>query len=167
MLGAKDAFTSIARKFFSVQISSEVPQSRKVGKSQCWGVFSMSEIVSSEKGESTVIRDNIAVQAQVTSIDWQQIASSSDFRELIREKRNFILPATIFFLVYYFGFLVFVGYFPTIAEMNVIGNINIAYLSAISEFVMTWVLVFLYVRRAGLFDRLAQAIFNKVKGVSA
>ena len=146
-----------------MQISSEVPQSRKVGKSQCWGVFSMSENVSSGNGESTVV----AVQSQVTSLDWQEIASSRDFRELIREKRNFILPATIFFLVYYFGFLVFVGYFPTIAEMNVIGNINIAYLSALSEFVMAWVLVYLYVRRAGLFDRLAQAIFNKVKGVSA
>src|SRR5215813_6686168 len=112
----------------------------------------MSEIVSSGKSESA------AVQAQTASIDWQKIASSSDFRELIREKRNFILPATIFFLAYYFGFLVFVGYFPTIAETNVIGNINIAYLSAISEFVMAWVLVYLYVRRAGLFDRLALAI---------
>ena len=126
----------------------------------------MSEIVSSGKGESTVSRDKTAVQAQVTSIDWQKIASSSDFRELIREKRNFILPATIFFLVYYFGFLVFVGYFPTVAETNVIGNINIAYLSAISEFVMAWVLVYLYVRRAGLFDKLANAILNKVKGAS-
>src|SRR5438045_7512236 len=106
----------------------------------------MSEIVSSGKGESTVSRDKTAVQAQVTSIDWQKIASSRDFSELIREKRNFILPATIFFLVYYFGFLVFIGYFPTIAETNVIGNINIAYLSALSEFVMAWVLVYLYVK---------------------
>jgi uncharacterized membrane protein (DUF485 family) len=120
----------------------------------------MSEIVSSAKSKSDVRHD------QKTSIDWQKIASSSDFRELIREKRNFILPATIFFLVYYFGFLVFVGYFPEVAETNVIGNINIAYLSAISEFVMAWALVFLYVWRAGLFDKLANAILNKVKGTS-
>ena len=123
----------------------------------------MSEFISSGRSESTV---ETAVQAQTTSIDWQKIASSSDFRELIREKRNFILPATIFFLVYYFGFLVFVGYFPTIAETNVIGNINIAYLSAISEFIMAWLLVFLYVRRAGLFDKLTAAILSKVKGAS-
>jgi uncharacterized membrane protein (DUF485 family) len=126
----------------------------------------MSETISSGKGKSTVSRDKTAVPAQMTSIDWEKIASSSDFRELIREKRNFILPATIFFLVYYFGFLVFIGYFPEVAEMNVIGNINIAYLSAISEFVMAWALVYLYVRRAGLFDKLANAILNKVKGAS-
>ena len=124
----------------------------------------MSDISSSGRGQTAVSGNEAATQP--TSIDWQKIASSSDFRELIREKRNFILPATIFFLVYYFGFLVFVGYFPTVAETNVIGNINIAYLSAISEFVMAWVLVYLYVRRAGLFDKLANAILNKVKGAS-
>ena len=120
----------------------------------------MSEIASSATDKSA------AHDEQATPIDWQQIASDSDFRELIREKRNFIVPATLFFLVYYFGFLVFVGYFPKAAETNVIGHINFAYLLALSEFVMAWVLVFLYVRRAGLFDRLANAILHKVKGAS-
>jgi uncharacterized membrane protein (DUF485 family) len=126
----------------------------------------MSEIGTSEKGKSVVRDEKTAVQARETSIDWQEIASSSDFRELIREKRNFILPATLFFLIYYFGFLVFVGYFPTLAETNVIGNINIAYLAALSEFVMAWLLVFLYVRRAGLFDKLTHTILQRVKGAS-
>jgi uncharacterized membrane protein (DUF485 family) len=126
----------------------------------------MSEIGTSGKGQSAVRDEKTAVQAQETSIDWQEIASSSDFRELIREKRNFIFPATLFFLIYYFGFLIFVGYFPTLAETNVIGNINIAYLSAISEFVMAWLIVFLYVMRAGHFDRLTHAILKRVKGAS-
>ena len=47
--------------------------------------------------------------------------------------------------------------------MNVIGNINLAYLIALSEFVMAWIIVYLYVRRAGLFDKLANAILTKVK----
>jgi len=106
----------------------------------------------------------VARPGQETSIDWEGIASEEDFRELIRVKRNFIVPATIFFLVYYFGFLVFVGYFPKLAETNVIGKINIAYLIALSEFVMTWILVFLYVKRAGFFDRLANAILERTRG---
>jgi uncharacterized membrane protein (DUF485 family) len=126
----------------------------------------MSEIGTSGKGKSAVRDAKTAEQAQTTSIDWQEIASSSDFRELIREKRNFILPATVFFLFYYFGFLIFVGYFPTVAETNVIGSINVAYLAALSEFVMAWALVFLYVRRAGFFDKLTHAILKRVKGAS-
>jgi len=124
----------------------------------------MSDIASSTKDERTIRRKTAAVQTQTASVDWEKIANDSDFRELIREKRNFILPATLFFLAYYFGFLIFVGYFPTVAETNVIGNINIAYLFALSEFVMAWVVVYLYVRRAGLFDTLVDVILKKVKG---
>jgi len=124
----------------------------------------MSDIISSGKSGRATHREKAAVQEN--PIDWQKIASDSDFRELIREKRNFILPATIFFLVYYFGFLIFVGYFPTLAETNVIGNINIAYLLALSEFAMAWILVFLYVKRAGLFDTLVDIILKKVKGTN-
>ena len=80
--------------------------------------------------------------------------------------KSMLVDFYLFFLVYYFGFLVVVGYFPTIAETNVIGKINIAYLLALSEFVMAWVLVFLYVRRAGLFDKLTDAILKRVKGAS-
>lgn len=130
----------------------------------------MSDIASSGKSGRAARRAKAAAQkqaqaqAEATPINWQQIESSGDFRELVREKRNFIIPATIFFLVYYFGFLIFVGYFPDVAETNVIGNINLAYLLALSEFAMAWVLVYLYVRRAGLFDQLANAILKKVKG---
>src|SRR5579859_2484838 len=126
----------------------------------------MSDITSSGKGGRATRRAKAAAQkqAQATAIDWQEIEGSSDFRELVREKRNFIIPATIFFLVYYFGFLIFVGYFPDAAKTNVIGNINVAYLLALSAFVMVWVIVYLYVRRAGLFDKLANTILNKVKG---
>ena len=127
----------------------------------------MSDLVSSEMGERTVRREKTATHTRAVYIDWHRIANDSDYRELTRQKRNFIVPATLFFLAYYFGFLVFIGYFPQVAETNVIGNINIAYLVALSEFVMTWMLVFLYVRRAGLFDRLANTILNKVKEASS
>ena len=105
------------------------------------------------------------VQASSASdVNWDAIENAPDFRELVREKRNFIIPATIIFLVYYFGFLVIVGYFPAVVDVNVIGNINLAYLFALSQFVMAWIIVYLYVRRAGTFDKLANAIMSRVKG---
>jgi uncharacterized membrane protein (DUF485 family) len=42
---------------------------------------------------------------------------------------------------------------------KVIGNINLAYLFALSEFVMAWILAAIYIRRANrVFDPLAAAV---------
>lgn len=95
---------------------------------------------------------------------WQTIERDPDFQELVRRKRSFIIPATIFFLVYYFSLPILVGYFPDLMDTKVIGNINLAYLFALSQFVMTWVIMGLYVRRARVFDGLANRILAKVKG---
>jgi len=115
-------------------------------------------------GSGSASNERASQASSASDVNWDAIENAPDFRELVREKRNFIIPATIFFLVYYFGFLVVVGYFPAVVDVNVIGNINLAYLLALSEFVMAWVIVYLYVRRAGTFDRLASAIASRVKG---
>ncbi len=123
----------------------------------------MSETASSGGSGLAIPRPAVTPQTQASDVDWQTIEDGSDFRELVREKRNFVIPATVFFLIYYFGFLVLVGYFPSVVEVNVIGSINLAYLLALSEFVMAWIIVYLYVRRAELIDKLANAILTKVK----
>jgi uncharacterized membrane protein (DUF485 family) len=51
-----------------------------------------------------------------------------------------------------------------VVNVNVIGNINIAYLFALSQFIMAWIVMALYVRRAGTFDQLAHNILTRVKG---
>ncbi|GAC1472209.1 MAG: DUF485 domain-containing protein [Ktedonobacteraceae bacterium] len=124
----------------------------------------MSEVVSTGDGAQAIRQANAMSPGQSADVNWTAIEGDRDFQELVREKRNFIIPATIFFLVYYFGFLIIVGYFPALVDVNVIGNINLAYLFALSQFIMAWVIVYLYVRRAGVFDRLANAIVVKVKG---
>ena len=98
--------------------------------------------------------------------EWQAIEADDEFQKLIAIKKRFIIPATIFFLVYYFALPVLVGYWPQLMEANVIGNINLAYLFALSQFVMAWTLSYLYVREAGVFDRMAARIVRRVKGVS-
>ena len=98
--------------------------------------------------------------------EWQAIEADDEFQKLIAIKKRFIIPATIFFIVYYFALPVLVGYWPQLMEANVIGNINLAYLFALSQFVMAWTLSYLYVREAGVFDRIAARIVRRVKGVS-
>ena len=48
----------------------------------------------------------------LTAAEWQAIESDPDFRPLVAAKRKFIVPATVFFIVYYFALPVLVGYFP-------------------------------------------------------
>lgn len=85
--------------------------------------------------------------------EWVRVERTSAFRELTQKRRAFILPATIFFLVFYFG-LPFLTAFTTVLDVNVIGAINLAYVYAFAQFVMTWVLMHLYVSRANRWDNL-------------
>lgn len=94
-------------------------------------------------------------------IDWQAIASDTDFKKLLVSKIRFILPATIFFMVYYFSFLVMVSWFPDLMATEVIGHINIAYLFALSQFFMVWILAFLYVAAAAGWDRQVASLLAK------
>jgi uncharacterized membrane protein (DUF485 family) len=95
---------------------------------------------------------------------WKALESDPDLQHLLAEKRRFIVPATIFFIVYYFALPVLVGYFPRLMSTKVVGNINLAYLFAVSEFVMTAVVIYLYVKRANHFDELADQLRAKVTG---
>lgn len=90
--------------------------------------------------------------------EWARMEADPGFRALVAAKRRFIVPATLFFIVYYFALPLLVGYFPEMMGRDVIGNINIAYLFALSQFFMAWVLMWMYVRRARDFDEQAAAI---------
>lgn len=76
-------------------------------------------------------------------------------------KRIFIIPAFIFFVVYYFALPVLVGYAPQFMSIKVIGNVNLAYLFALSQFFVAWLIAGLYVRAANDFDRLSKDIVEK------
>ena len=73
-----------------------------------------------EGGEMTTAQANGGAQAgeeaagsaRRTDIDWVAAERSPEFRELIAKKRAFVLPATVFFLAWYFGFIVLAGYAP-------------------------------------------------------
>ena len=95
-------------------------------------------------------------------VNWAEIAETSEFKDLVREKLRFIIPATAFFLVYYFILPISVGYFPEFMRKEVIGSINIAYLFAFSQFFMAWILAAMYVRVARGWDVRAAAIVSRV-----
>ncbi|MEA2376467.1 MAG: hypothetical protein QOD13_374 [Thermoleophilaceae bacterium] len=91
-------------------------------------------------------------------IDWTAAERSPEFRELVRRKRAFVVPATIFFLVWYFGFVILAGYAPDFMGREFLTDgLTVGYVLALSQFVMTWVLGAWYIRKADReFDPLAE-----------
>ena len=91
-------------------------------------------------------------------IQWERLAASERFRALLKAKRRFIVPATIFFIVYYFALPVLIGYARPFMEKTVFGPVNLAYLFALSQFFVAWIIAALYVRAAARFDRMAAGV---------
>jgi uncharacterized membrane protein (DUF485 family) len=85
--------------------------------------------------------------------EWVRVERTQAFKELVRRKRAFIIPATIFFLVFYFG-LPFLAGFTTLLNVKVVGSLTLAYLYAFAQFAMTWILMHLYFSRANRWDDL-------------
>src|SRR5262249_10350239 len=94
--------------------------------------------------------------------DWDRVAAMQEFRALLAAKARFIVPATIFFIVYYFALPVLVGYVPELMAKKVIGPVNVAYLFALSQFFVAWTIAALYLRASGRFDTLAKNIIDKL-----
>ncbi len=90
-------------------------------------------------------------------VDWDAAANSREFKELVTQKRRFVVPATVFFLTWYFGFIVLAGVAPDFMGEKVIEGVTIGYIFALSQFIMVWVLAAAYLRRADrVFDPLAE-----------
>jgi uncharacterized membrane protein (DUF485 family) len=92
--------------------------------------------------------------------DWDIVASNPQFKKLMAAKVRFIVPATFFFVAYYFALPILVGYAPELMARPVIGPVNIAYLFALSQFFMAWLIAYLYVRAANRFDRMAAEVLT-------
>ena len=93
-----------------------------------------------------------------TASSWQRIEAQPAFKKLLKSKSAFVVPATIFFIVYYFALPISVGYFPEFMGQKVFGQVNLAYLFALSQFFMAWIIAALYVKAASGFDAQAHAL---------
>jgi uncharacterized membrane protein (DUF485 family) len=109
-------------------------------------VYKASHIVRNRQGK----RERRRVES---NNEWVRVERTSAFKELVQRKRAFIIPATIFFMLFYFG-LPFLAAFTTVLNVKVIGPLTLAYIYAFAQFAMTWILMHLYVRQANKWDDL-------------
>jgi uncharacterized membrane protein (DUF485 family) len=88
----------------------------------------------------------------ITATEWDALAANPEFQSLVRARRRFVVPATIFFVAYYFALPVLVGFYPAMMSRPVWGPLTLAYAFALSQFAMAWILLALYLWRARGFD---------------
>jgi uncharacterized membrane protein (DUF485 family) len=101
-------------------------------------------------------------------MDWERLRGSAEFHKLLRTKTAFVLPATVFFLVFYMLLPLGIAFAPDLMKTNLVGHINVAYVFALAQFVVTWVLTWLYIRRADrVFDPLAESVRRLAAGEAA
>ncbi|GIO22119.1 DUF485 domain-containing protein [Oceanobacillus sp. J11TS1] len=101
-------------------------------------------------------------EQKAEEVDYVQVIESKSFRKLMRDRKKFIVPLTIFFLVFYFLLPILTSY-TTFLNTPAIGDISWVWLFAIAQFVMTWVLCTIYVKKAASFDKQADQIIEEME----
>ncbi len=91
---------------------------------------------------------------------YTDIVQSTTFQSLLREKKKFIIPLTIFFLCFYFA-LPLLSSYTDILNRPFIGSITWAWAFAFMQFIMTWGLCMLYSKKAAKFDELSDRILKE------
>ena len=95
--------------------------------------------------------------ASQTPIDWEAIERSPEFQALVRKRRGFVIPCTIFFLTWYLGFILLCAYAPDFMGESVYQGLTVGYCLALTQFVMVCTLGLWYLRKADdAFDPLAE-----------
>ena len=90
-------------------------------------------------------------------IDWRAIEESPEFQELVRRRRSFVIPGTIFFLVAYMAFILLAAYAPDFMGERVYQGLTVGYCLALTQFLMVFGLGIWYLRKsANTFDPLAE-----------
>jgi uncharacterized membrane protein (DUF485 family) len=99
--------------------------------------------------------------ARSSTYDWERIERSPEFQELVRRRRGFVVPATIFFLAYYMGFILLCGYAQDFMASSVYEGLTIGYTLALTQFAMVFVLGIWYLRRSDReYDPLARRVVD-------
>ena len=95
---------------------------------------------------------------------YQAVHDAADFTELKRRYKNFVVPWTITFMVWYLAYVACNNWARDFMSTRVVGHINVALIFGLLQFVSTFVIAFLYGRFANRkLDPLASGLNAKYK----
>ena len=90
-----------------------------------------------------------------------EVQRSDEFAGLRRKLRNFIFPVTVAFFLWYALYVLLSAYARGFMSVKLIGNINVALLLGVLQFVSTFVIAWYYSRFAA---REIDPIADKIRG---
>ncbi|MFM6980817.1 MAG: DUF485 domain-containing protein [Micrococcales bacterium] len=94
---------------------------------------------------------------------WTETQASPEFQELKRKYRGFAFPLTVAFLVWYFAYVILTAFAREWMSTKVFGNINIAFIFGVLQFVTTFLIMWLYERHSShSLDGPSDALRDKV-----
>ena len=94
----------------------------------------------------------------------EAVGKDPEMAELERRHQRFVWPMTIFFLVYYLSLPILAGAAPDLMGTKVFGQFTFGYLFALSEFLMAFVVAWVYSRwAASRMDPLAADLREKLR----
>ena len=107
-----------------------------------------------------------ASDSELHDVDWEAVEHTPEFQELVRSRRRFVIPATIFYLAWYLGFIALAGYAEDFMAESVYEGLTVGYCLALTQFVMVAVLGVWYLRKADkvfdpLSDKVAEMVANR------
>ena len=77
---------------------------------------------------------------------YDRLHETSEFAELRKRYRGFVIPATIAFLAWYLLYVIMSNWAGDFMATQVVGNINVALVFGLLQFVTTFGLAFMYSR---------------------
>lgn len=102
------------------------------------------------------------IPAQKTSIPYERLIQTEEFGHLLQKKKLFIIPTTIFFLIFYFTLPILAAY-TKVLHTEVLGPITGAWLFAGLQFLLVWICGFIYVKKSENYDNIAKSILQKYR----
>ena len=93
---------------------------------------------------------------------YDRLAATPEFQQLRSRYRGFVIPATVAFLAWYLLYVVMSNWASGFMNTQVIGNINVALIFGLLQFVTTFGLAYYYSRfSTSQLDPLARALEQK------
>ncbi|HLR27848.1 MAG TPA: DUF485 domain-containing protein [Ruania sp.] len=102
-----------------------------------------------------------------TAAQYQRIQESDDFTQLRSNFRAFSIPMTVAFMVWYFSYVLMSAFATDVMSTPVVGSLNLGLVWGLGQFVTTFLITWLYVRRSRVkLDPLATKIYDELEGVA-
>ena len=98
--------------------------------------------------------------AENEGLNYEEIASSERFQALLAAKKRFTIRVTLFFISFAL-LLPIMAFYTDILKGSAFAGISWAWVYAFAQFVMTWTICHLYVKKAAEFDDIAAQVLNQ------